>query len=93
LLVLLRSEFNAWDTTTLTEPQRIALARYFVQRTRWDIEYDWEGEHCFPQRESSDEISRLSLPYQEFFTKTYACCDTVVKILGHVHPLRTWCNT
>lgn len=79
LLALLRPEFKAWDTAALTEPQRIALARHFVQRTRRDIEHDWEGEHCFPQRESSDEIYRLSRPYQELFAKTYEFCSEIVR--------------
>ena len=47
LLALLRPQFGSWNISTLTEPQRIALAQHFVQRTRRDIEHDWEGEHCF----------------------------------------------
>jgi SNF2 family DNA or RNA helicase len=70
LLALLRPEFNAWDTASLTEPQRIELARHFVQRTRRDIERDWEGEHCFPKRESADELYRLSPAYQEFLSRS-----------------------
>jgi SNF2 family DNA or RNA helicase len=77
LLTLLRPQFGFWDTAALTEPQRIELARHFVQRTRRDIERDWEGEHCFPQRESSDETYRLSRAYQELFTKTYEFCSEV----------------
>ena len=52
LLAILRPEFADWDTSSLGEPQRIELAKHFVQRTRRDIEHDWEGEHCFPERES-----------------------------------------
>jgi hypothetical protein len=66
LLALLRPEFNAWDTASLTEPQRIELARHFVQRTRRDIERDWEGEHCFPKRASAHELYRLSPPTRNF---------------------------
>jgi superfamily II DNA or RNA helicase len=66
LLALLRPEFNAWDTASLTEPQRIELARPFVQRTRRDIERDWEREHCFPKRESADELYRLPPPTRNF---------------------------
>lgn len=79
LLALLWPEFDAWDTSALREPQRIALARHFVQRTRRDIEHDWEGEHCFPTRNSSDETYRLSRPYQELFTKTYEFCSEIVR--------------
>jgi superfamily II DNA or RNA helicase len=79
LLTLLRPQFGFWDTAALTEPQRIELARHFVQRTRRDIERDWEGEHCFPKRESSDEIYRLSRAYQELFIKTYEFCSKIVR--------------
>jgi superfamily II DNA or RNA helicase len=79
LLALLRPQFGSWDISTLTEPQRIALAQHFVQRTRRDIEHDWEGEHCFPKRESSDEIYHLSHAYQALFTKTYAFCSEIVR--------------
>jgi superfamily II DNA or RNA helicase len=79
LLALLRPQFGSWDTSALAESQRIELARHFAQRTRRDIEHDWEGEHCFPQRNSSDEIYRLSRAYQELFTKTYEFCSEIVR--------------
>ena len=63
LLALLRPEFANYEVTSLTEPQRIELARHFVQRTRKDIEKDWEAEHCFPKRIPSDEHYRLSDAY------------------------------
>ena len=79
LLAILRPEFADWDTSSLTEPQRIELAKHFVQRTRRNIEHDWEGEHCFPERESSDEIYRLSPAYQKLFTETYNFCSEIVQ--------------
>jgi superfamily II DNA or RNA helicase len=79
LLSLLDPEFADWDTSTLTEPQRIHLARHFVQRTRRDIEHDWEGEHCFPERDPSDKTYRLSRPYTELFQKTFAFCSEMVE--------------
>jgi superfamily II DNA or RNA helicase len=79
LLSLLEPEFATWDTSGLTEPQRIHLARHFVQRTRRDIEHDWEGEHCFPERQSSDTTYRLSRPYTELFQKTFAFCSEMVQ--------------
>ena len=79
LLALLRPQFGSWDTSSLTEPQRIELARHFVQRTRRDIEHDWEGEHCFPKRDSSDETYRLSHAYRELFIKTYEFCSEIVR--------------
>lgn len=79
LLALLRPEFGNWEISALTEPQRIELAQHFVQRTRRDIEHGWESEHCFPQREPSDETYRLSRPYLELFTKTYDFCSEIVR--------------
>src|SRR4030095_1950571 len=42
LLGLLRQEFSRYEVGKLSEAQRIELARHFVQRTRKDIEKDWE---------------------------------------------------
>lgn len=79
LLGLLRPSFGEWDVSDLTEPQRIEVAKHFVQRTRRDIEKDWEGEHCFPARESSDETYRLSKAYRDLFIKTYDFCSEMVR--------------
>ena len=79
LLTLLRPEFAAYEITALTEPQRIELARHFVQRTRKDIEKDWEAEHCFPKRVPSDEHYRLSDAYGNLFQKTYEFCTELVR--------------
>lgn len=79
LLALLRPEFEDWDMSTLSEAQRIELARHFVQRTRRDIERDWEGDHCFPTRAAADETYRLSRAYQDLFNKTYDFCSEIVR--------------
>lgn len=79
LLGCLQPDFAEWDTSSLGESQRIELARHFVQRTRRDIEQDWEGDHCFPKREPSDEIYRLSSAYQTLFSKTYDFCSEMVR--------------
>lgn len=79
LLALLRTDFADWDTTALSEPQRIELAKHFVQRTRGDIAKDWEGGHCFPKRESSDEVYPLSPAYQKLFAETYRFCSEMVR--------------
>ncbi|MGQ9823196.1 MAG: helicase-related protein, partial [Thermogutta sp.] len=78
LLALLCRHFADWDTSALSEPQRIELARHFVQRTRRDIEHDWEGEHCFPRRESCDETYVLSPAYTRLFAETYRFCKEMV---------------
>ena len=79
LLALLRPEFANYEVTALTEPQRIELARHFVQRTRKDIEKDWEAEHCFPKRVPSDEHYRLSDAYGKLFLETYEFCTDLVR--------------
>ncbi len=80
LLALLRPEFANYEITALTEPQRIELARHFVQRTRKDIEKDWEAEHCFPRREVlPDQYYRLSDAYDNLFKKTYEFCTELVR--------------
>jgi hypothetical protein len=79
LIAFLRPEFGQWDIPSLAEEQRIELARHFVQRTRKDIESDWEGDHCFPKRDPVDEPYHLSPRYQELFTKTYEFCSGIVR--------------
>jgi superfamily II DNA or RNA helicase len=79
LLALLRPEFAGYEVTSLTEPQRTELARHFVQRTRKDIEKDWEAEQCFPKRVPSDEHYRLSDAYGNLFQKTYEFCTDLVR--------------
>jgi superfamily II DNA or RNA helicase len=79
LISLIREEFGEWDTASLSDHQRTELARHFVQRTRRDIEHDWEGEHCFPRREPFDETYRLSRSYQTLFSKTYDFCSEIVR--------------
>ena len=79
LLALLRPEFAGYEITALTEPQRIELARHFVQRTRKDIEKAWEAEHCFPRRVPSDEFYSLSKAYSDLFQQTYEFCTELVR--------------
>jgi len=79
LLAVLDPRFAEWDVAALDEPRRVELARHFVQRTRRDIESDWEGEHCFPKRESSDETYRLSPAYDDLFRRTYDFCSELVR--------------
>jgi superfamily II DNA or RNA helicase len=79
LLGLLQPQFVNWDTSHLDEAQRIALARHFVQRTRKDITTDWEGDHCFPDRDPRDETYRLSTSYRELFEQSYDFCAELVR--------------
>ncbi|WP_322814679.1 hypothetical protein [Chloroflexus sp.] len=79
LLSLLKPTFGAWDLNNLDETQRVELARHFVQRTRKDIEQDWEHERCFPRRLTADETYRLSPAYRTLFEKTYDFCAEIVR--------------
>jgi superfamily II DNA or RNA helicase len=79
LLSLVQPQFGEWDIANLDEARRIELARHFVQRTRRDIEHDWEGEHCFPKREPDDKTYRLSPAYLDLFHNTYDFCSEIVR--------------
>jgi len=79
LLCLIQTKFGEWDVSLLNESQRVELARHFVQRTRKDIEHDWESEHCFPERIPEDKTYRLSPAYRELFEKTYDFCAEIVR--------------
>ncbi len=79
LLGLLRPEFRDWDVGSLREPERIVLARHFVQRTRKDIEQGWEEEQCFPKRDPVDGTYSLSDAYRRLFDRTYDFCSEIVR--------------
>jgi len=79
LLALLKPEFRDWNLGALTREQRIELARHFVQRTRGDIERSWEGERCFPKRQSEDRTYRLSEDYWRLFKRVYDFCYDIVE--------------
>ena len=79
LLGLLDPRFGEWEISNLKENQLRELARHFVQRTRKDIEHDWENEPCFPEREPCDRSYRLSNAYRTLFEKTYDFCAEIVR--------------
>lgn len=79
LLGLLSPDFRTWNVAELDETQRIALAKHFVQRTRKDIERNWEGGQCFPTREPSDETYELSDSYRQLFNEIYSFCSEIVR--------------
>lgn len=79
LLGFLKSDFENWAISDLDEPRRIELARHFVQRTRKDIEKNWESEQCFPVRDPKDETYPLSPAYRRLFDSTYAFCTELVR--------------
>ncbi|MCS6828449.1 MAG: DEAD/DEAH box helicase [Caldilinea sp.] len=79
LLGLLDPRFGAWDVNALNEERLTQLAQRFVQRTRRDIEHDWEQESCFPERIPEDQSYRLSPAYRALFEQTYAFCAEIVR--------------
>lgn len=56
---LLEPRFEKWELEAPSEAERAELARHFVQRTRRDIEGQWEARACFPKREPVDATYRL----------------------------------
>ncbi len=78
LIALLQPAFAEWDTSSLNEGRRKQLARHYVQRTRRDIEKDWEGESVFPRRIPSDETYALSGAYARLFDRAYRFCREIV---------------
>lgn len=95
LLGLLDPEFEQWDLARLREPERARLARHFVQRTRKDIESQWEGSsRCFPTRETVDDTYTLSTAYRRLFDAVYDFCTEIVEsgqtLQAHRRRMRWW---
>lgn len=94
LLGLLDPEFEQWDFTQLGERERIRLARHFVQRTRKDIESQWEGAWCFPKRDPVDATYSLSASYRRLFEAVYDFCNDIVAsgqtLAAHRRRMRWW---
>ncbi len=71
LLAMLDPSFASLDLAALTEKQRDALARHFVQRRRADI-VKWMGEDTpFPQRVALEEHYELSPSCRRLFEDVY----------------------
>ncbi|NWJ46753.1 MAG: DEAD/DEAH box helicase [Chloroflexi bacterium] len=84
LLEQLDETFGQMDLTHLTEPERKALARHFVQRRRADVER-WLGEDTpFPQRKSREVTYSLakSPEYRKLFEDIYDFARELVKDTG-----------
>lgn len=88
LLGLLDPVFGGWDTRHLTNSQCDHLARHFVQRTRQDIVEHWDGQHCFPVRETVDETYHLGAAGRELFEKTYRFCTELIRSGEHLTERR-----
>ncbi len=94
LVGLLDPEFESWDFSRLTEPQRARLARHFVQRTRRDIQDQWEAALCFPRRETIEATYTLSPAYRRLFEAVYDFCTEIVQsgqeLERHRRRMRWW---
>jgi len=94
LLGLLKPEFRKLNLTQLTEPERIELARHFVQRRRPDVQ-KWMGEETpFPTRSDAEETYQFSPEYLLFFKDVYAFARDLVRsaetLTGWKQRMRFW---
>ncbi|HXF42577.1 MAG TPA: helicase-related protein [Pyrinomonadaceae bacterium] len=94
LLSFLRKEFEQWDMSNLSNKQYEELAKHFVLRTRENILKEWEGEHCFPERERKDEVYSLSPEYKQLYQKVFDYCKSIIlegeKQNNHNQRIRYW---
>lgn len=94
LLALLRPSFANLSFQRLTEEERTAVARHFVQRRRADIVRWLEEETCFPERESREETYMLSPAYRELFNRVYNFSRELVRtgetLSGWRRRIRYW---
>ena len=94
LLGLLHSQFEQYDLTRLTESQRDALAKRFVQRRRIDVQKWIDEETPFPEREPQDVSYQLSPAYQNLFNEVYAFSRQLIRtgetLTGWKQRIRYW---
>jgi len=94
LLGLLDPRFEAWEFTNLEMSQRAELARHFVQRTRRDIETQWEDRPCFPKRIPIEATYHLSPKYRDLLREVYEFCTQIIRsgeaLQEHRRRLRWW---
>jgi superfamily II DNA or RNA helicase len=94
LLGLLHPQFEHYDLTHLTESQRDALARQFVQRRRVDVQKWIDEETPFPEREPQDESYQLSPAYKNLFNDVYTFSRQLIRtgetLNGWKQRIRYW---
>lgn len=90
----LNSEFTKLDLSIISTQERIELAKYFVQRTRGDIEKYIGTGIVFPKRVPSEESYHLSSKYSELFKNVYAfllgLLESGSQLAGHKQRVRYW---
>lgn len=94
LLGLLDVRFEEWEMASLTEAQRIELARHLVQRRRADVD-DWMGEITpFPRRDPHERPYELEPEYRDFADDVYAFASEIVRtgdqLGGRQRRIRYW---
>lgn len=96
LLGLLKPEFAHLNLNAMTETDRIALARHFVQRRRGDVR-DWMGEQTpFPERDMQDteQPYTFSKEYRSFYEDVYVFAGELVRsaenLTGWRRRMRYW---
>lgn len=68
----LKKDFEKYNITSITNDQRIELAKYFIQRKRGNVE-KWIGvDTPFPKRTSEEHSYRLSPEYSVLFKDVYS---------------------
>jgi superfamily II DNA or RNA helicase len=94
LISLLHPQFEQYDLTRLTESQRDALARQFVQRRRVDVQKWIDEVTPFPEREPQDESYQLSTTYRNLFNDVYAFSRQLIRtgetLTGWKQRIRYW---
>ena len=94
LLGLLKDGFQRLNLTALKEPERIDLARHFVQRKRGDVT-TWLGEETpFPKRDPDEKTYGLSAQYKGLFEDVYGFSRELVHsgetLTGWRQRIRFW---
>jgi superfamily II DNA or RNA helicase len=81
ILGLLKPEFRRLNLSRLTEPERIRLARHFIQRRRADVKH-WMGQETpFPERddEGTEQPYSFSREYKSFYQSVYNFASDIVQ--------------
>lgn len=94
LLGLLNERFATLDLAALTERQREAMARHFLQRRRADIRHWLDEETPFPKRVPEEVYYALTPAYRRLYEDVFAFAREQVKsaetLSGFKQRVRYW---
>ena len=90
----LKNEFTKYNVSSISNEERIELAKYFVQRKRGDVE-KWVGvDTPFPKRISEEKSYKLSPEYSKLFNDVYkfllGLLEDKDKLAPHKQRVRYW---